>query len=86
MVIRNKKNGTNILAFGNTHVIIKAGETIDIPALTDYNQIVNKADFEKRGWFEIVEENNTTILKTEVKLQTSLEKAEKEVKEYASGK
>ena len=82
MIVRNKKNGTNILTFSNTSVIIKAGETIDIPALTDFEQVVNKADFLTRGWFEIVEEEknkNTTE-------ETNLEKAKKEVKEYTSKK
>lgn len=84
MLVRNKKNGTNILAFQNTRVIIKAGETVDIPALTSFDQITNKADFDKnRGWFEIVENTNTS---TTVTKETSLEKAKKEVKEYTSEK
>ena len=79
MRIRNKKNGTNVLAFENTRVIIKAGETVEIPSLVDFNQITNKADFEKRGWFEIVKEEVEVIPTTS---ETSLEKAKKEVKEY----
>ncbi len=81
MRIRNKKNGTNVLAFENTRVIIKAGETVEIPSLTDFNQITNKADFEKRGWFEIVKEE---VKVTPTISETSLEKAKKEVKEYTS--
>lgn len=81
MIIRNKKNGTNTLAFENTRVIIKAGETIDIPSLVDFNQIINKADFGLRGWFEVVA--STENIKKEIK-ETSLEKAKKEVKEYTS--
>jgi hypothetical protein len=81
MIIRNKKNGTNTLAFENTRVIIKAGETIDIPSLVDFNQIINKADFGLRGWFEVVEKTETLKIKKE---ETSLEKAKKEVKEYTS--
>ena len=79
MRIRNKKNGTNVLAFENTRVIIKAGETVEIPSLVDFNQITNNADFEKRGWFEIVKEEVEVIPTTS---ETSLEKAKKEVKEY----
>lgn len=84
MRIRNKKNGTNILAFENTRVIIKAGETIDIPSLVDFNQITNKADFESRGWFEIVNEEIIPVENVSVENETSLEKAKKEVKEYIS--
>ncbi len=79
MRIRNKKNGTNVLAFENTRVIIRAGETVEIPSLVDFNQITNKADFEKRGWFEIVKEE---VKATPTTSETSLEKAKKEVKEY----
>lgn len=85
MVVRNKKNGSNVLAFKaslkNNRVVFRAGEMIDIPTLTDYNQIINKADFEKRGWFEVVSVEN----KKEVIVQESnLEKAKKEVKNYTS--
>lgn len=84
MVVRNKKNGSNVLAFKaslkNNRVVFKAGETIDIPSLTDYNQIINKADFEKRGWFEVVSVVNKTVLEQE----SNLEKAKKEVKNYTS--
>jgi hypothetical protein len=84
MLVRNKKNGTNILAFQNTRVIIRAGETVDIPALTSFDQITNKADFDKnRGWFEIVGSENISTPVTE---ETNLEKAKKEVKEYTSKK
>lgn len=84
MIIRNKKNGTNILAFGNSRIIIRGGETVDIPSLTDFNQIINKEDFKNRGWFEIVEGVNAITTK-EIK-ETNLEKAKKEVKEYTSEK
>lgn len=88
MIVRNKKNGTNILAFKNTSVIIKGGETVDIPALTDFNDITNKADFGKRGWFEIVEKKEIVSESENVstKEETNLEKAKKEVKEYTSKK
>ena len=81
MIVRNKKNGTNILAFKSgaqiVKVTIKAGERVEISNLVDYNQIVNKADSEKRGWFEIVES-------PKIEEETSLDKAKKEVKKYAS--
>ena len=84
MLVRNKKNGTNILTFQNTRVIIKAGETVDIPALTSFDQITNKADFDKnRGWFEIVESKNINAPVTQ---ETNLEKPKKELKEYTSKK
>lgn len=81
MIVRNKKNGTNILAFKsgvqNIKISIRAGERVDIPNLTDYSQVINKADFEKRGWFEIVES-------PKIEEETSLDRAKKEVKKYAS--
>lgn len=81
MIVRNKKNGTNILAFKsgvqNVKISIRGGERVDIPNLTDYSQVINKADFEKRGWFEIVES-------PKIEEETSLDKAKKEVKKYAS--
>lgn len=84
MIVRNKKNGTNILAFGTSRVIIKAGETVDIPSLVDFNQITNKADFTTRGWFEIVENND--VINDVVIKETNLEKAKKEVQEYTTKK
>ncbi len=84
MIIRNKKNGTNTLAFGNSHIIIRGGETVDIPSLTDFNQIINKEDFINRGWFEIVEDSK--VATTKVIKETNLEKAKKEVKEYTTEK
>ena len=91
MIIRNKKNGTNTVAFENTRVIIKAGETVNISSLIDFNQIINKADFGLRGWFEIIEvaevakeDKKEISLEKSTKEETSLEKAKKEVKEYSS--
>jgi hypothetical protein len=86
MIIKNKKNGTNVLAFKegvqNVRVIIRAGETVNIPHLVEFNQVINKSDFDKqRGWFEIIKEESKKI--TEVK-DSILEKAKKEVNEYAS--
>jgi len=82
MIVRNKKNGTNVLAYGDTKVIIRAGETVDIPDLTDLNEVINLHDFNNRGWFEVVEEKNIFSVAQE----TNLEKAEKEVKEYTEKK
>lgn len=83
MVIKNKKNGTNVLAYRQglkfVRVSIKAKQIIEIHELTDFEQIVNKSDFENnRGWFEVLE------VKKEKTKETILEKAKKEAKEYAS--
>jgi len=94
MVIKNKKNGSNILAYKNggivTRVEIGAGQQISIPGLSNFSQVVNKGDFETgRGWFEIVNENNSTVVeekKVKEKNETTLEKAKKEVIEYTSEK
>jgi hypothetical protein len=86
MIIRNKKNGTNILAFKNNRVIIRGGETVDIPALTDFNDITNKADFLTRGWFEVVNKTENVSNAVPTKEETGLDKAKKEVKEYTSKK
>jgi len=84
MIIRNKKNGTNILAFQNTSIVFKAHETINIPSLTSFEQITNKSDFINRGWFEIVD--NTESAPSLKNKETNLEKAKKEVKEYSKDK
>jgi hypothetical protein len=84
MLVRNKKKGSNVLAFKaslqNIKVMFRAGETIDVKNLENYNQIINKADFEKRGWFEILSVENK---KVEIE-ESNLEKAKKEVKNYTS--
>ena len=89
MIIKNKKNGTNVLAFRgeveNVRVIIRAGEVVNIPNLVDFDQVINKADFENRGWFEIINEENKVETVSEKK-ETNLERAKKEVEEYASNK
>ena len=86
MIVRNKKNGTNVLAFGSSRVIIKAGEIVNIPSLVDFNQIINKADFTNRGWFEIVEMVEKNEVNNIVIKETNLEKAKKEVEEYTINK
>lgn len=87
MIVRNKKNGTNVLNLKNGRVSIKGGETVNIPNLTDFDQVINKADFGQRGWFEIIEEAVSIEVeekKKEKKEDTSLEKARREVREYTS--
>lgn len=88
MIVRNKKNGYNVLAFKegarNVHVPIKAGEIINIPALVEFEQVVNKQDFGYRGWFEIITENKK--MPAIENKETNLEKAKKEVEEYSSKK
>lgn len=79
MIVRNKKNGTNVLAFGSTKIILRGGEIANIPELTDTNDIINVADFKNRGWFEIVENKEVEVSNQE----SNLEKAKKQVKEYA---
>ena len=85
MIVRNKKNGTNVLNLKNGRVSIKGGETVNIPDLKDFDQVINKSDFGQRGWFEIVEEVvEVEENKKEKKEDTSLEKARREVREYVS--
>jgi hypothetical protein len=102
MKIKNKKNSANYVNFKDNgipkKIIIAAGVTANIPALTKVSQITNYGDF-KRGFFEIVDEApvNTVVVATEKKAETtkkkststkkkkdedSLEKVEKEVKNY----
>lgn len=82
MVVKNKKNGTNVLAYKDhgivTRVTIGSGEQVNIPHLFDFSQIINKGDFEAgRGWFEIVASDKV------VEKETNLERAKKEVIEYS---
>lgn len=82
MIVKNKKNGTNVLSYKTgakvAKVIITGGKQVDIPSLENFNQIVNKADFTKRGWFEIVS-------KLEEK-ESIWEKAKREVGKYTKEK
>lgn len=83
MVIKNKKNGTNVLTFRDganfVRFPLKAKQTVNIANLLDFENIINKQDFGPRGWFEIVTEKVLSIKK-----DSALEKAKKEVKEYTS--
>ncbi len=82
MIIRNKRNGTNTIAYkaGATidKVIIPSGSVVDIPGITSINQIINKQDF-KRGWFEEV------VVVSEIKNEknSTLKKAKEEAEEYS---
>lgn len=82
MIIKNKKNGTNVLSYKTgaqvAKVIITGGKQVNIPSLENFNQIVNKADFLTRGWFEIVEKK--------VEKESLLEKAKREVGKYTKEK
>ena len=66
--------------------IIPAGKTVNIPEITNENQIINLGDF-KRGFFEIIAGKPEEI-KEEIKIskkklkKDSLEKIEKEVRDY----
>lgn len=83
MIVKNKKNGTNVLAFKagveNVRVTIRAGEQVSIPALENFQQVVNKADFITRGWFELIKEERIVSEK-----ENDYEKAEKQVRDYIS--
>lgn len=85
MKIRNKKNSLNVLAYRSGAVVVKeripAGAVVDIKGLIDFNQIVNKADFKNRGWFEIISEN-----KIEENITAKNIDEVKQVEEYAEEK
>lgn len=85
MKVRNRRNGTNTLAYKLGGVtkseIIPAGSVVNLFDLTDFNQIVNKHDF-NRGWFELIKENDQTELVSD----SILEKAKKEAEEYSAEK
>ena len=92
MKIKNNKNKANCVNFKDNgfpiKVTISAGATVEISSLNNVSQIINYGDF-KRGFFEVVEEvkievveiKKTTAKKKE-KEQDSLEKIEKEVRDY----
>lgn len=85
MKIRNKRNGTNVLAYkaGATIVkqIIPGGAVVEITNLISLSQVVNAQDF-KRGWFEVVAEEKAPVQEVQVKVN-KLEKAKKEAEEYS---
>lgn len=83
MKVRNRRNGTNTIAYKLGGVtkseIIPAGSVVNLTDLTDFNQVVNKQDF-NRGWFELIEENK----KEELIFNSELEKAKKEAESYST--
>lgn len=92
MKIKNKKNKANCVNFKDNgfprKTIISAGATANILGLDNVSQIINIGDF-NRGFFEIVEEDLESASKIENKSRVkknkeedSLEKVEKEVKNY----
>lgn len=85
MKVRNKRNGTNTLIYKIGGVakseIIPSGAVVNLINLNDFNQIVNKQDF-NRGWFELVKDDS------EIKIvsDSAFEKAKKEAEEYSTEK
>lgn len=83
MKVRNRRNGTNTIAYKLGGVtkseIIPAGSLVNLTDLTDFNQVINKQDF-NRGWFEFIEENK----KEELIFNSELEKAKKEAENYST--
>lgn len=98
MKIKNKKNKSNYLNYRVSgvpkKVIIPAGKTIDISAITNVAQIINFGDF-NRGFFEVVTEEikkqvaspikaskKKKYSKKKKKTEDTFDKVEKEVKDY----
>lgn len=83
MKVRNRRNGTNTIAYKVGGIakseIITAGSLVNLTDLTDFNQVINKQDF-NRGWFELVEENKIE----EIVFNSALEKAKKEAESYSA--
>lgn len=83
MKIRNKRNGTNTIAYkiggATKSEIIPAGSVVNLTDLTDFNQIVNKHDF-NRGWFELIEDSDSEKIVSD----STLEKAKKEAENYSA--
>ena len=54
MKVRNRRNGTNTIAYKVGGIakseIITSGSVVNLTDLTDFNQVINKQDF-NRGWF-----------------------------------
>lgn len=97
MKIRNKRNQANYVNFKLGGIakktLIGAGKTVDIPLIHSVSQIINFGDFQ-RGFFEIVSEEpikietieaqkaDKKVSKITEKKEDSLDKVEKEVKDY----
>ena len=73
MKVRNKRNGTNTLAYRSGASVLKAiipgGSVVDLVNLTSLEQVVNQQDF-KNGWFEILKDE---VKKIEEKVEESIE-------------
>jgi hypothetical protein len=93
MRIRNKKKVSNYVNYKVSGIakkaLIPAGKTIDLPFLTNLNQILNIKDF-NLGFLEVVkEEVNIKASKVETnkkKTEDALDKVKKEVKDYTDNK
>jgi Na+/phosphate symporter len=93
MKIKNNKNKANYLNFraGGVpkKIMIPAGKTADISALSNLAQVLNLGDF-ARGFFEVVEEitlvEKPKKASTKKKTEDTLDKVEKEVKNYTDNK
>jgi hypothetical protein len=96
MRIKNNKNGANYVNYKVAGLpkksLIPAGKTADILEIKDLSQVTNIGDF-NRGFFEVVKEApiqskeemveaKTTSKKKKEKVEDSLEKVEKEVRNY----
>jgi hypothetical protein len=86
MTIKNKKHGTNTIAYRNgasiQRAIIPGGSVVSLVDLIDLSQVINTQDF-NRGWFEVVNEVNAVATNKIEKKENSLDRAKKEVEEYA---
>ena len=93
---RNKANYVNFKDGGiPKKIIIQAGKTADVPGIAKVSQIINLGDFD-RGFFEVVKEiivkaekpvakkkaSKKKASKKKKKSEDSLDKVEKEVKDY----
>ena len=94
MKIKNKKNKGNYLNYKiggvSKKVMIPAGKTVKVSSLKSLAQVLNLGDF-KRGFFEVVEEvevieSNAVKESKKKKSEDTLDKVEKEVKNYTDNK
>ncbi len=90
MKIKNKKNNANYVNYKlggfAKKALIPSGKVVDVLDILDVTQIINYGDFD-RGFFEIVKEESVIAESTKSKnnknkVEDSLEKVKKEVKNY----
>jgi BRCT domain type II-containing protein len=91
MRIKNNKNSANYVNYKVAGLpkksLIPAGKTADILEIKDLSQIINIGDF-NRGFFELIKETEAKVeekaspKKKKEKVEDSLEKVEKEVRNY----